>query len=265
MSQLPEVAPQPQEASLRIAVASILSPEGTIHSYQPFLRYLEEKTGKSVLLIQRRTYKEVNDLLARNVVDAAFVCTGAFSLGKTDMELLVVPQIEGKTTYRSLLIVPASAKTENLEALRGRIFAFTDPLSNSGYLYPLSLLKKQGQSPENFFGRIIFTYSHDRSIAAVMEGVADGAAVDSVIYDYFKQRDPEVAAKSRVILRSGEFGMPPVVVPLRLAREKKEQLKAIFLTTHTEEQGRKALSVMGVDRFVEPDPERYRCGDHDPC
>ena len=66
---------QPEGDSLKVAVASILSPQGTIQSYQPFLHYLEKHLEKDVILIQKKTYQEVNDLLSRNVVDVAFVCT----------------------------------------------------------------------------------------------------------------------------------------------------------------------------------------------
>ncbi len=257
LSPLPDAAPHQQEDTLRVAVAAILSPEGTIQSYQPFLHYLENKTGKNVVLTQRKTYQEVNDLLNRQVVDTAFVCTGAFLQGRSSMELLVVPQIDGKITYRSLLIAPAGSQTENLAALRGKVFAFTDPLSNSGYHYPLSLLKKMGENPEKFFGRTIFTYSHDRSITAVLEGIADAAAVDSIIYGYAKQHNPQVIEKTMVIWQSEEFGMPPVVVPKNTSPETAALLKAIFLTAHTDPDGAKALKKMGVERFVEPDANIY--------
>lgn len=260
LSPLPPPPSLPRNDTLRVAVAAILSPQGTIQSYQPFLHYLEKKIGKSVVLIQRKTYQEINDLLTRRVVDVAFVCTGAYIQGKENMELLVIPQVDGKVTYRSLLIVPAASAARSINDLYGKVFAFTDPLSNTGYLYPLSVLKAQEKKPETFFARTIFTYSHDRSIAAVMEGVADGAAVDNIIYDFSKRRDPQISVKTKVIRRSEEFGMPPVVVPLRIDPSKKQKIKDIFLGTYKDEEGRKALETMGVDRFVEPKQDLYLRG-----
>ncbi|MBW1751389.1 MAG: phosphate/phosphite/phosphonate ABC transporter substrate-binding protein [Deltaproteobacteria bacterium] len=258
LQPLPALLEQPEGDSLKVAVASILSPQGTVQSYQPFLHYLENRIEKDVILIQKKTYQEVNDLLSRNVVDVAFVCTGAYVSNKKIMDLLVVPQINGKTTYNSLLIVPANSDVRKIEELKGSIFAFTDPLSNTGYRYPVSLLEKRGEKPETFFSRTILTYSHDRSIVAVADGLADGASVDSIVFDFFQKRDPEIVDRTRVIHQSEPFAMPPVVVPAQIDKSKKDWLKDIFLNVHNDPKGIKALKNMGVDRFVEPMPERYR-------
>jgi phosphonate transport system substrate-binding protein len=259
LQPLPTPAPreQPEGESLKVAIASILSPQGTIQSYQPFLHYLENHIEKDVILIQKKTYQEVNDLLNRNVVDVAFVCTGAYVASKKSMQLLVVPQINGKTTYNSLLIVPEKSAVQEIAELKGSIFAFTDPLSNSGYRYPVSLLEKRGEKPETFFSRTILTYSHDRSIVAVADGLADGAAVDSIVFDFFQKRDPDIVNQTRVIHQSEPFAIPPVVVPAEIEKSKKDWLKEIFLNVHKSPKGAEALKVMGVERFVEPVPERY--------
>ncbi len=256
---LPPPATLAEKPGLKVAVAAILSPLGTISSYQKLMTHLERLTGAPVTLVQRKTYQETNDLLARGVVDVGFVCTGAYLEGARQggMSLLVVPQIGGATTYRSLLIVPAASSAQGLADLRGKIFAFTDPLSNSGYLYPLSLLREKGEQPEGFFARTIFTYSHDRSLAAVAEGVAAGAAVDSLVYEFTKARNPELADQVRVIWQSPEFGIPPVVVPSSAPAERREWLRRLFLGLHRDEEGRQALEALGVERFVEADPRRY--------
>ncbi len=257
LQPLPPLKTAQVSDSLKVAVAAILSPQGTIQSYQPFLRVLESKTGKEVVLIQRKTYQEVNNMLIRSVVDVAFVCTGAYVKQKEHMELLAIPQINGKKTYRSLLIAGSSSNVSRLEDLRGKVFAFTDPLSNTGYRYPLSLLTLLKETPESFFSRTLFTFSHDRSIDSVKDGIANGAAVDSIVYEFFKKRDPLVASKTKVIKASQEFGMPPVVVPKTTSAEQKEWLQNLFLDIHNDPAGKQALDVMGVDQFVMPDPDQY--------
>jgi phosphonate transport system substrate-binding protein len=259
LQQLPTGPAAPDAQSLRIGVGAILSPQGTARSYQPLIDYLGRKMGKPAILVQRKTYQELNDLLARNVVDLGFICTGAYVEGARNgaISLLVVPRINGKTTYRAFVIVPAASPAREFTGLRGKVFAFTDPLSNTGYLYPLSLLQGMRQQPETFFGRTIFTYSHDRSMAAVMEGVADGASVDSLVYEFAVKRNPEIARKTRVILESRDFGIPPVVVPRTISPEKKVLLKELLLGLHRDAEGEKALAELGVERFVEPEPKLY--------
>lgn len=244
---------------LRVAVAAVISPKGTVESYSPFLDYLEEKLNRPVELIQRRTYLEVNDLIEHGEVDIAFVCTSAYIQGHDlfGMELLVAPQVGGKTTYNSYLIVPTSSKAQNLEDLRGKVFAFTDPISLSGRVYPTYLLKQLGFTPEEFFARTFYTYSHDEAIRAVASGVADGAAVDSLVYEYTVARDPSLAAKVKVIHISPDFGIPPVVISPFTRPQVKEDLQYLLLDMANDSTAHDALASIGVEQFVLIDDSAY--------
>ena len=248
-----------QKKKFKVAIAAILSPRGTVDSYQPLLDYLQGRLARPVQLVQRRTYGEINDLVARNAVDIAFICTGAYlsSLPKKLMTLVAVPRINGKLTYNALIIVPTHARTQTFADLRGHVFAFTDPLSNTGYLYPMSLLAKHGWKPETFFRRTMFTYSHDHSIAAVAESVADGASVDSLVYAYAIRRDPSLGRKTRVILRSQDFGMPPVVASVRADKKEISAIRHILVSMDKNSNGRRVLQKLGIDGFVFPEKNLY--------
>jgi phosphonate transport system substrate-binding protein len=246
-----------QAGTFKIAIAAVLSPEGTATLYRTLTNYLGKALGRPVQLIQRRNYQEVNDLLARGGVDVAFVCTGAYLEGKDIMSLLVVPRINGKVTYRSYLIVHDSSAVNSFEELRGKVFAFTDPLSNTGYFHPLSMLAEMEEQPETFFARTIFTYSHDRSIYAVARGLVDGASVDHLVYQYAVKRDRELGQQIKIIDKSKEYGIPPVVVPARTENWRSKQLQELFLRMHENEEGRMALQDLGIERFEEPDADLY--------
>ncbi len=237
---------------LRVAVAAVISPKGTVESYSPFLSYLEEKLSRPVELIQRRTYLEVNDLIEHGEVDIAFVCTSAYIQGHDSfgMELLAAPQVDGKTTYNSYLIVPTSSQAQNMKDLRGKVFAFTDPISLSGRVYPTYLLQQLGFTSEEFFSRTFYTYSHDEAIRAVASGVADGAAVDSLVFEYAVARDPSLAQRVKVIHRSPDFGIPPVVVSPFTRPQIKDELQAVLLEMAADPTAEDALLSIGVERFV---------------
>jgi phosphonate transport system substrate-binding protein len=237
---------------LRVAVAAVISPKGNVESYSDLLNYIGEKIGRPVELVQRQTYAEVNDLVKQGQVDLAFVCTSAYVAGQRDfgMELLVAPQVNGETVYYSLLIVPASSSARSLEDLRGKTFAFTDPLSLTGRVYPTLKVTTLGATPETFFERTFYTYSHDNAIRAVANQVADGANVDSLVYEYFVARDPEIVSKTRVIDRSPAFGIPPVVVNPKLNPQLKTLLREILLQADSDAVGRRILKNLMIDRFV---------------
>ena len=251
LQPLPAMA-QAEVLPLRVAVAAVISPKGTVESYGPLLDYLSDKLDRPVELVQRRTYAEVNDLVERGEVDVAFVCTSAYVAGHREfgMQLLAAPQVGGEAVYYSYLIVPADSAATGMADLRGKVFAFTDPMSNTGRLYPTYLVRQLGGSPKTFFRRTFFTYSHDDAIRAVAAGLADGAAVDSLVYEFAVARDSELAAKTRVIHRSPPFGSPPVVVNPDLSPRLQAELKTLLLGLDDYPEGRQVLQALGVDRFV---------------
>lgn len=237
---------------LRVAVSAILSPRETFDSYRDMLKYLEKRLGTPTELIQRETYQEVNELIGKRKLEMAFICTGAYVEGRDtqDMELLVVPVVKGEPVYYSYVIASAQAKIQGLEGLRGKSFAFTDPLSNTGYIAPRYLLLQKNERPEGFFLKTIFTHSHDRSIEAVAKGLVDGAAVDSLVFDAMGETNPELIAQLEIIDKSPPFGIPPVVVPKELPFARKEQLREILLAMHDDPEGREILRKLKIDRFV---------------
>ena len=254
---LTDLQPLPAVASgevipLRVAVAAVISPQGTAESYQPMLYYLSEKLNRPVELVQRSTYAETNALLEAGLVDLAFVCTGAYIVGErtSEMELLVAPEVNGEPAYYSYLIVPADSPARSMVDLRGKIFAFTDPLSNTGRLYPLYLLHQLGETPGTFFLQTFFTYSHDVAIRAVADGLADGAAVDNLIYQYLIAREPELEGKLRIIEKSPPFGIPPVVVNPNIRPQLRAELQELFLTMADDPKGRIVLAHLDIDRFI---------------
>lgn len=245
---------------LRVAIAAVISPQGTAERYATLLDYLGQKLGRPVERVQRRTYTEVNDLLRNGEVDLAFVCTSSYLVGRREfgMQLLVAPQVHGKTVYRALIIVPAGSTAKSLEDLRGAVFAFTDPISFTGRVYPTYLLQQMGQTPESFFTRTFFTYSHDDAIFAVDHGVAEGASVDGLVFDFAVKRDPSLASRVRVIHTSQPFGIPPVVVGPNIRPQLRAQLEEVLLNMHLDPQGLQALQDLDYDRFVLIAEEDYK-------
>jgi len=257
-ASVPEVGsiePQP----LRIAVAAVLSPEGTVESYAELATYLGEQLGRPAEIVQRRTYAEINELIAANEVDIAFVCTSAYVAGhdQSIMDLLVIPEIGGERVYRSAIIVPSSSSAMVLEDLRGTVFAFTDPMSHTGRVYPTYALVQLGESPDEFFSETIFTYGHDRAVEAVAARFVDGAAVDELVLSYMLRRDQSLAARIRVIEVSPDFGIPPVVVPSGTPASVRVAFEELLMGLEDDKAGVRILAALGVDRFVHGTDEAY--------
>ncbi len=249
----------PNNAPIRIAIGSVITPkEGYIY-YKKFLSYIGKKLNRPVQSIDRGSYEEVNEMVASKKVDVAFVCGQPYVDGHRDfgMEILVAPYAYGGTVYYAYIIVNKNSSIENFDQLRGKTFAFTDPMSNTGKLVPTYMLAKKGESPDKFFEKYVYTYAHDKSIKAVAHGLVDGAAVDSLIWEHIDGVDPEHTSATKVIERSPPFGIPPVVVHPELDPELKEKLRQIFLNVHKDPEGRSILKGMMVDKFVLLDDSAY--------
>jgi len=248
------VAPDSNPATkpLRVAAASIVSPAETIRSYGAFFAYLEKQIGRPIELVQRKTYEETYDLLRYGTLDLALVCTYIYVRGHDELglELVAGPEVNGKAEYQSFIITRADSGILDFDGLRGKRFAFTDPLSTSGRLYPLSLLKARGMDPGAYFGSTTYTYSHDNSIKAVFQGLADGAAVDSLVYDQWVRKNPDLGASLRVVARSETFPSPPMVAGKRLDPALREAISRALLTMHQTPEGRAILANLGIDRWM---------------
>jgi phosphonate transport system substrate-binding protein len=163
-----------------------------------------------------------------------------------------MPRVRGSHLYQSYLIVNKDSPIQTLADLRGRTFAFTDTESNTGKLVPTYWLGLQGENPADFFGKTIYTYSHDNSIMAVAMSLVDGAAVNGQVWEYYQHRDPVFTAKTRVIRKSEPFGNPPVVASSRLPAQMKDRMRDLLYNMHQDPQGEKILKKLMIDRFIEP-------------
>jgi phosphonate transport system substrate-binding protein len=251
---------QESDGKLRFAVATMVSAEATFSTYQRLVRKIAELVGRKPAFVLRPSYADVRRSMAGGDIDVAFVCTGTYVHAHSTgtIKLLVQPQFEQGLTYRSLLIVPAQSAAGDLEDLHGAVMAFTDPESNTGRLVPTVEMVRRGLDPQAHFKRIVYTGSHDLSIQAVGLRLVEAAAVDSLIYESVKSKDPTVAGEVKVIWESEAFGPPPVVVRRGLDARLEASLRTAFLGLDEDPEGRDILSAIGIQRFVPAREEDYR-------
>jgi phosphonate transport system substrate-binding protein len=256
---LQEAAPVQKLQPLRVGMGAMCTPKEGYVYYQRLQGYIGKKLGRPVQLVDRENYAEMNGLLESGRVDAAFVCAGPYVEGKTkfNLELLAMPLVKGKPIYYSYIVVHKDSPINSFKELRGKVFAFTDPQSNSGKLVPTYMLAKMNETPESFFSRVEFTNGHDKSIMAVAEKIVDGAAVDSLIWEYLAIKKPELTGQTKIIVKSDAYGIPPMVVRHGLDPEIKKSLKEVMMSASSDPEGQEILKGMMIDRFVAGDDKNY--------
>ena len=253
------LTPALSQTPLRAGVASMITPVSAVKYYQQVVDYLGEKLGVPSEMVHRTTYDEIDVMLENNAVDVAFICSSPYVLDneKFGVELLVAPQVSGEVYYHSNIIVHKDSPIETFEQLRDLTFAFVDPKSNTGRLYPTYFLAKRDELPDSFFSSYQYSYSHNKSVEMVAKNRVDGASVDSIVYDYMVATGSPYAKQTKIIHRSPKFGIPPVVVPPNISPYLKESLRSIFLEMHDDPEGKLILEGMKIERFVEVPDANY--------
>jgi len=254
------VHPPRRDQALRFAIAPVISPERGEEDYQRLAGWLGERLRRPVRIVQRRTYGEVNDLLRTSAVDVAVICTGAYLRGRAagmEVDIVAVPMTPRGPQYESLIIVPRGSGLESFADAAGGRLAFADPLSLSGHFYPLSLAIERGLDPAAVLRRAVYTYSHDNSIHAVADGIVDGAAVDSLVWDYELEHDAETTRDLIVLERSPPLAIHPVVVPRSLDRALAQRIRAALLDLDASPEGPLILDRLGLVSFELPIPGLY--------
>lgn len=244
-------APVPHDDSrLVVGVGAMLGPVETYESHTGLLEYLAHSVGRQPQLVQRRTYEEMNRLLVSGEVDVAFICDGAYVPIRDRVTLLAVPIFRGAPSYHSVIIT-RDANLDSLGALRGRSFAFSDPLSQTGRLYAVYRLRHAFHTtPREFFSRTVYSGAHDESVRFVLDGQVDAASVDEMIYVRLIHDHPAWSTRLHVVEQSPAFGAPPVVARHGLPSDVVERLRAALLAAASTPTSRAYLEDMGIDGFV---------------
>src|SRR6266478_4012011 len=164
---------------LKFGFTPVLSEREMQNEFEPLMTYLSDALGQKVVLYVARDYGDLRTQMEAGAVDIGSFSPFAYVDAERGGKIRILPQslIEGSATYRGLIITRKDSGLKSIADLKGKRFAFVDPKSASGYVYPRAMLIEKGINPETFFKETVFAGSHDKVIAAVLEGRADAGAI----------------------------------------------------------------------------------------
>ncbi len=221
--------------------------------------YLSARSGLTVAFVQRSSYREIVEQILGKTLDMAWLCGYPYVMAQEHLRLLAVPLHLGRPEYHSYLIARHDmAQVEGIDDLAGRVFAFSDPNSFSGSLYPRFLLHERGQSAAQHFRRSFYTWSHRKVVEAVAAGLADGGAVAGYVWETLARLHPEITTATRVVGRSPSYGFPPFVVRADLRPSLAATLQRVFVDMRDDAEGARLLQTLNLDGFVPGDTAMYR-------
>lgn len=186
--------------------------QAMIESSKQVLDDLQAKIGMPVVPFVATDYNGIIEALRSGKLDVAYLGPFSYVLATSvaDVEAfsVAVTKKTGQSAYKSVILARKDSGIHSLADLKGHTFAFVDPSSASGHLFPKAGLEQAGFAPDSLFKRVIFSGSHDASILAVENKKVDAAAVadrifaSSVAKGVVKQDDFEIVWSSKPIPES---------------------------------------------------------------
>jgi phosphonate transport system substrate-binding protein len=158
------------------------NPEKLIGDIAVIGRYLESEIGRKVKGYVTQDHAAAVEALAAGKADISFMGALPYVLAHhhAGAQVILSEVYRGKATYTSRIYVRKASPIRTLDALRGKTIAFADPLSESGYMYPLDLfvaagLLRRKEDPQNFFRRVYFAGGYQQAMQALANGLVDAA------------------------------------------------------------------------------------------
>ena len=167
---------------LRIVFIAYQNPEQIMDDVRPVVAYLKESLGMPVKHFVATDYAGVIEALRNGSADMGFMGPLQYVLAHkhAGAQPILGEVYKGNAYYTSRIFVRKDSGLKTLADLKGKTIAFTDPISSSGYLYPLDLFKSEGLlrgPPEKYFRRIYFAGGDEQAIRAVYNGFVDSAGI----------------------------------------------------------------------------------------
>lgn len=216
--------------------------------------YLSGALGRPVTLVTRRTYQEITALVLSGQLDAAWICGYPFIQYRDRLSLVAVPLWRGRPLYQSYLIVDQHRDVAGIDDLRGDIHAFSDPDSNSGHLVTQAALAAMGKTPEQFFAKTFYTYSHRNVVRAVASGLAASGSVDGYVWEVMSELEPDLTGRTRVVRKSEWLGFPPVACAKTAERTAlAADIRRALVAMGEDPAGVQVLKLLRLDGFTSGD------------
>ncbi|MEB3222790.1 MAG: phosphate/phosphite/phosphonate ABC transporter substrate-binding protein [Candidatus Sericytochromatia bacterium] len=242
---------------LKVGFAPFENQKEVLRKATPIVRYLSKRLGRPITPFVAGDYPGVVEAMKGGKLDVAFLSPAALVLAEkvAGVRVVLKSAYRGRTHYYSAIITHADSGLTSLKDLKGRSFAFVDPGSTTGGVYPKLMLLNAGLNPATDFSAVINAGGHDASILAVANRKVDAAATfanddrgDDVPWKHILA---DRASQIRVLGYSKPIPNGAVAVGKHLPEATTVALRQAFLDLSATDEGRSILKQMYlIERFV---------------
>ena len=237
-----------QYPKFRYGVQAVETQAAALTRYKGFGEYVKKKLGVELDLYLSAEYAGVIQAIGAKQLEVMDMGAAGYAAAWLEtnggVEPLVVPtNNDGTIGYYAVAFVRTDSPYKNLNDLKGKVWAWVEPNSSSGYIFPLVGFRKMGIDPEKHFGKVVFSGGHEQSIIGVLDKAYDGAITWTNDVDkhtrgglhMMLQRGVLKKEDIRIIWVSDLIPNPVIAIRSDLPKEMKAELKAMFLNLHKDD------------------------------
>lgn len=231
-----------------------------MRKFTPLASYLEKQLGMKVEFTPVNDYPAAVEALVNKKVELAWLGGFTYVQAKLRSGNKVVPlaQREEDTKFQSVFIAKTDSGIKSLADMKGKQISFGSQSSTSGHLMPRSFLLQSKLNPEKDFARVAYSGAHDATIASVVSGKVDAAALDITVWRKFVgENKVDTKAVDVFYTTPGYFNYNwSVHADMPKALQEKVKAALIGLSPSNPEHA-EILRLNRATRYIETKPENY--------
>jgi phosphonate transport system substrate-binding protein len=249
------------QAVLRVTTIPEEAATEQVRKFTPLASYLEKQLGMKVEFTPVNDYPAAVEALVNKKVD--LVWFGGFTHVQANLrsggKIVPLAQREEDTKFQSVFIAKTDSGIKTLADMKGKQVSFGSQSSTSGHAMPRSFLLQAGINPEKDFARIAYSGAHDATIASVVSGKVDAAALDITVWRKFVNENRVDTKAVDVFYTSPGYFNYNWSVHADMPKALQDRIKAalIGLSPAVPEQA-EILRLNRATRYIETKPENYK-------
>jgi phosphonate transport system substrate-binding protein len=232
-----------------------------MRKFGPLTKYLETALGMKVSFVPVNDYPAAVEALVNKQVD--LVWFGGFTYVQAQIrsggKIVPLAQREEDTKFRSVFITQKNSGITKLADLKGKQVSFGSQSSTSGHLMPRSFLLDAGIDPDRDFKRVAYSGAHDATIASVVSGRVDAAALDITVWNKFVSEKKVDTSKVDVFFTTAPYFNYNWSVNADMPKALQEKIaKAFFALDMNTAEGKEILTLNRASKYIPTTPDNYK-------
>ena len=249
------------QTTLRVTTIPEEAATEQVRKYTPLATYLEKQLDMKVLFTPVTDYPAAVESLVNKKVD--LVWFGGFTFVQASIrsggKIVPLAQREEDTNFKSVFIAKTNSGIKILADMKGKQVSFGSQSSTSGHLMPRNFLLQADIEPEKDFKRVAYSGAHDATIASVVSGKVDAAALDITVWQKFVAENKVNTQDVNVFFTTPSYFNYNWSVHADMPVQQRGKIKAALLALNpANPEHAEILKLNRATRYVPTTPENYK-------